>query len=202
MRIVLALLTCFLFLNAETSFAIPAGPQVSSDVSATGTFAGVLTPSDNSNDSLGLFTFGVPSTGLGTGTFIMFSEGRVFTGTINAFGNTDTSSITGILQATYDYTLHTPVTTVTNTNGTTSTSVTYTDLSVTASVHGSMKATVADNTDPFSTTGDEILTGTADLSVDEGKVDSAGKVVITESLSFDVTGYQQSTTATSASTAG
>jgi len=211
MRFVLALLTCFLFLNAETTFAIPAGPVTSEDTSVVGTYAGLLIPEDTSSDtlggsggssgsgfdsqptadSLGLFTMGIPDTGLGSGTFVMFSSGRVYTGTITAFGDPDAGTIHGILEATYNYTL-----------ATTANDGTITDTSVTAGVHGSMDAETQTSYNPFSnSTGTGVrISGEATLDIDQGEVNLDGTPVITDTQKFTVDGVQQSTTASSTGT--
>lgn len=89
----------------------PAKPELS------GSFAGVLvpnpsptptvtvspTPSPTPNDprnSLGVFSINVPSppNALATGTFVLFSHGRVFSGTVQGEADTTNSRLRAILQ--------------------------------------------------------------------------------------------------------
>jgi hypothetical protein len=211
MRIVLSLLTCFVFLQAQT-YAINGGPVTNQDLTATGTFSGLLIPESSgalggsgggtgsgfatqtAANSMGLFTFGLPTSGLGSGSFLMFSEGRVYTGTITAFGDPNSGAIQGILQATYDYTLNTP-TTVTNPDG--SVSNTITNVAVTAGVHGTMAANAEQAAyNPFiinAGTG-ELISGTATLDIDQGQANIDGTPIITSTQQFVVDGLQQDAT--------
>lgn len=199
MRIVLALLTCFLFLNAETSFAIPAGPEVSTAGSVVGTYAGVLLPTgttangaDDSN-TLGLFTASVPSTGLATGTVSIFVSGEAFTGTLDAFADPDSFEISGTITATYPYSVL--VSTTTTSNGTTTTTVSTVD--VQSILNGSLKASVVADSDPFATSTERIQ-GTASLELSQN-VDQNGVPIVKDTLKFTVDGVQQSASATTTS---
>ncbi|MGC3991514.1 MAG: hypothetical protein QM796_17870 [Chthoniobacteraceae bacterium] len=202
MRIALALLTCFLFLNAETSFAIPAGPEVSTAGTVVGTYAGVLLPTGttaNGNDdsnSLGLFTASVPTTGLASGTVSIFVSGEAFTGTLDAFADPDSFEISGTITATYPYAIL--VTTSSTSSGTTTTTTTSVD--VQSILNGSLKASVVADSDPFATSTERIQ-GTASLELSQN-VDANGVPIVKDTLNFTVDGVQQSTTPSTTTTSG
>lgn len=63
-------------------------------------------PPGCATNSLGIFSLVVPTSGLATGTFIMFAQGRVFTGTVRAAADGEKGRIRGILDATFDFTVH------------------------------------------------------------------------------------------------
>src|SRR5271170_7063902 len=97
MKTMLAVLLSFILMEAPV-LALQGGYSLpNSSNGLTGTYAGVLIPSsddvlasnavDIGTNSLGLFTLGVPTTGLGAGTVSIFSVGRTFTGTIQALAD-------------------------------------------------------------------------------------------------------------------
>jgi hypothetical protein len=201
MRILFALLMCLVF-SAAQCFAIKGGPPYPASANLTGTYAGVLqgvfdptTPS--SSNSIGVFSVGVPTTGNATGPFVMFSRGRVFSGTIQGTADPTKASIQGVLNATFNYNLsHT----VTDPFGFT----TVVTIPVTATANGPLEAAVGSfksaKTLSASTT---ILQGTATLNIAEGQVSANGDPIIVSILSLTVSGFKQSNTApTSTTTSG
>src|SRR5207249_3303130 len=56
-------------------------------------------------NSEGIFSITVPSSGTSTGTFVMFSQGRVFSGNIQGTADAGTQKMSGVLHATYDFTV-------------------------------------------------------------------------------------------------
>ncbi|RYD74763.1 MAG: hypothetical protein EOP84_19375 [Verrucomicrobiaceae bacterium] len=117
MNKVLSLLLAFVFLQTQ-AWALTGGPNYNSgsatgNISLLGVYAGALLPSgDESSDEiaaedlatngLGLFALSVPETGLGTGQFVYFSEGRTFTGTITGVADPDKGTLTGLLKGQFD----------------------------------------------------------------------------------------------------
>ncbi|HEX8309698.1 MAG TPA: hypothetical protein VF614_00175 [Chthoniobacteraceae bacterium] len=122
MKPVLSLLVAYSLLQSQ-SWALSGGPvYAGSQQSLVGTYAGALLPSDGGEDEgetatpgeegaavdettvngLGLFTLSVPSSGLGTGTFVYFSEGRTFTGTITGLADPDKGELIGLLKGQFD----------------------------------------------------------------------------------------------------
>lgn len=151
--------------------AIPGDPVPPGDGGTTGT------PSN----AIGLFDLTIPATALATGTFIMFADGVVFSGTIDASGDIDTGIIQGVLQGMYNFTLNT----FDATGAVTATQVT-------AQALGRITAQVSDTTSLFSTSLAR-LTGTANLGINFGTVDvSTLAPVISRTISFDVLGFKQS----------
>ena len=111
MRILLACLLCLVLPTAEC-FAIKGGPPYPAGTQSLSApmracMQGVFDPTNPAaSNSIGIFSLGVPSTGNATGAFVMFSRGRVFTGTAQAFADPQKASLSGVLSATYNYTLY------------------------------------------------------------------------------------------------
>jgi hypothetical protein len=53
-----------------------------------------------SSNTLGLFSFSIPTSGLATGTVVIFVAGRTFTGTISGIGDPNKSTLKGIVRST------------------------------------------------------------------------------------------------------
>lgn len=192
MKALLSSLLCFVLLESQV-FAIHGGPAASAGAAGVaGTYAGLLIPRDDSStgaNSLGLFTFNIGTTGLGTGTSVVFSGGRVFTGTVTAFGDSGNARIQGLIETSFNYTLHVPVTTVTGNPPVSTTTIS--DISVTANATGTFDSFVEPATDIISGTTFRIA-GTAKLNIDQGQVNDDGSPVITDTVEFTVDGVQQS----------
>ena len=169
------------------------GPEYPGANNITGTYAGVLQglfdPTDpRSSNSIGIFSVGVPQTGLSSGAFLMFAQGRVFTGTISGVGSPNASSFKAILNATYNYTRTFAVPSPLG-------SVTFESVEVTATVNGNLNARVQAPralTAPLTAT---LLRGDATLYIDQGEVASNGEPIITGVLLMTVNGFKQSNTA-------
>jgi hypothetical protein len=120
MKQILSFLLCIVLLKAQ-AFAIH-GPLEGSDsgVILVGTYSGTLIPIEagqgtkvfdfdtglqtGNMNTIGLFTVALPTSGIGTGSFVIFTAGRSLAGTITAVGNPNEGSMTGILEATFTYT--------------------------------------------------------------------------------------------------
>lgn len=83
MRPVLASLLCFLLLESQV-FAIWGGPSfgVGGTVDVSGTYSGVLLPSDGVANTLGIFSVGVPTKGFASGAVFVFNDGKLFQGSM------------------------------------------------------------------------------------------------------------------------
>lgn len=115
MNRILSFLLCIVFLKAQV-LAMTGGPNEGSEsaIDVAGTYSGVLIPSNSeatletvggeSLNSLGIFTIRLPKAGFGTGAFLIFSEGVLFSGTMTAVGDSGESSVKAIIEATYEYT--------------------------------------------------------------------------------------------------
>ena len=194
MRILLACLLCLVLPTAEC-FAIKGGPPSPAGANIVGTYAGVMQgvfdpTNPAASNSLGIFSLGVPSTGTASGAFVMFSRGRVFTGTAQAFGDTQKASLRGVLSATYNYTLSTIVTSDTGVR-------TLATVPVTATANGPINANIASSKgSSFRSTTTTILRGDATLSISQGGIQPNGDPTITSILSLVVSGIKQSDVAT------
>ncbi len=194
MKALLGSLLCLIFATSP-AFAISGGPVYSSSSSYVGTYAGVLKGAfdptlqgANSSNSIGVFSLGVPTTGIGTGAFVMFTRGRVFSGNIQANANPNNSALKGVLAATFNYNVQTIST---DSAGVTKIITTP----VTATVNGSMDAKLSTSkTARVSTTTSTIIKGTAFLDIEQGGVTASGDPVINGVISLSVTGFRQSTT--------
>ena len=62
-------------------------------------------PAGCSANSQGIFSINVPDSGLSSGTFVMFSQGRVFSGTIQGTADAGRQMMSAILHATFDFTV-------------------------------------------------------------------------------------------------
>jgi hypothetical protein len=179
-----------LVLGASGCFAISGGPVYPAGTKIVGHYAGVLQgvfdpTNPASSNSVGIFSLGIPTSGLTTGTFLMFAQGRVFTGNVQGSGSPVSSTLQAILTATFNYTLH-------NISSTGE----VTDISVTASVNGTMRAAIqaAKSSSLFGTSA-TLLLGNATLNIDQGGVASTGIPILTGVLSLRVNGFKQSDTA-------
>jgi hypothetical protein len=208
MKTLLAILLSFIISEAPV-FALHGGYTLGGSQSVTGTYAGVLVPTSNDllaadatnfgSDALGLFTLSIPSTGLGSGTVLIFSGADTFTGTIQAVANPNNDTgVEGVLTATYNYNLYVPVTTP-GENGNPPTTTISTE-AVTATAEGPFSASTVSNPNSAGGLGLD-LDGTSQVSVDQGFVNGGnGAPIIIEKITFAVEGFQQSTTASATTT--
>jgi hypothetical protein len=195
MRILFALLMCLVFGSAQC-FAIKGGPPYPASANLVGTYGGVLqgvfdptTPS--SSNSIGVFSVGVPKTGNASGPFVMFSRGRVFSGTLQGTADPTKASIKGVLSATYNFNLSR---TVTDSTGAT----TVVTIPVTATANGPLDAAVGSfKSAKTLSASNTIIQGTATLNIAEGQVAANGDPIIVSILSLTVSGFKQSDTAPS-----
>ena len=201
MKAVLGCLLCLLLTTAQT-FALKGGPVYPAGTNIVGTYAGVLQPTfcprpnpaecGDAQNSIGIFSLGVPSTGNASGNFVMFSRGRVFTGTAQAFGDPQKATLKGIVSATYNYSLYVPVT-ETDENGTTTTR--FETLDVTATAAGPLSAKIANSKSSSFGLSTTLLRGEATLNI-TGGVNATGEPVVTATLGLTVTGVKQSNSVT------
>jgi hypothetical protein len=190
MKILLASLMC-LVLGASQCFAHKGGPTYPAGTNLVGTYAGVLQgvfdpTNPASSNSIGVFSLGVPSTGNAHGSFIMFSRGRIFTGTTNAFADPNHGTLKGILDASFNSNLSRLLTDADGTQH-------IDTISVTATANGPINATVAQSQSAsFFALATTILRGDATLSISQGGVAANGDPIITSVLSLTVSGVKQS----------
>jgi hypothetical protein len=206
MKFLLATLLSFIMMEAPV-LALHGGYSLGASTDVGGQYAGVLIPTsdtllvasatDFGSNALGLFTLSIPNedtTGLGSGSAVIFSNGQTFTGAIQAVPDPDsnTGGIIGILNATFNYTF-------TETEVDAAGDLSTVSSSVTASAQGSFDASVEDNTNAPGGLGVS-LDGTSEVSVNQGFVSgSTGTPIISEQITFAIEGFQQSSVASTTS---
>ncbi len=187
MRILFAALMCIVF-GASECLALSGGPVYPGASTVVGTYAGVLQPTQATDacgaNSLGVFSIGVPKTGIASGAFVMFSQGRVFSGTVRGTADSGRSTLKGILEATFNFTVtrtfFNPVT------GETTTTTTE----VTAQANGNLDTKITDSRDSsFSATR---LNGDARLDISQGRVNNDNSPSVSCSMDLGVIGFKQS----------
>lgn len=208
MKTLLAILLSFIISEAPV-LAIHGGYTLGGAQTVTGTYAGVLIPTSDTllttgsnaatgfgSDALGLFTLSIPTTGLGSGTVVLFSGQQQLFGSIQAIPdpNSTTGGIVGVITATGQ------ITTSSFTDVFFGDTGSFTQ--VTGEASGGLTATATQSTNTISPTGVNI-NGTANMNVDTTVTGTDGttSLVPTESIVFAVDGFQQSAVA-SASTSG
>jgi hypothetical protein len=121
MKRILSFLLSVVFLHVQTAplMAKRGGPDIGGssneqNVDIVGTYSGTLIPTNPEAagtpaldggfvNSLGLFSLGMPLQGPGTGSFVIFTQGVTFTGTITAVGDPGKGTISGLVEGTYDF---------------------------------------------------------------------------------------------------
>jgi hypothetical protein len=99
MKVLLGCLMCLVLTVAQT-FAIPGGPWSTGKglVGVVGTYAGTFQDIVVGSNNLGIFTLSVPQTGLATGTILIFTGERTFSGPITGLADPNTDVLTATLQ--------------------------------------------------------------------------------------------------------
>ncbi len=220
MKRILSFLLCVILLKAQ-AFAIH-GPLEGADSGTilVGTYSGTLIPVDANQgtrvfdlttgeqtgtlNSIGLFTVAVPTSGIGQGSFLIFTEGRSFSGTITAVGDPGTGTLTAILEATYTYTDFLRddngdlVYQATTTNGTTT--IAPQTGTFQSAVRGSLFAKVTSSISNINATTAASgnfgrIAGTAETANVFVGPNGAGELVTDKIVSYTVDGVKQSLTA-------
>ena len=210
---------------ATIAYGISGGPFPAGK-SVVGTYAGVLTPKASpcpsaspspapacsptiapcAANSLGVFSISAPQTGLASGTFVMFAQGRVFSGTIRGTADPQKSTLKGILSARYDFTVSaTPCPCGFGGAGSPCPSPTpaCTEMAqnITALANGSLNADIVTRTNVFTVTATR-LRGTATLDISNGTVDPfTFQQNVDCEMFMKVSGFRQSTTASTSAVA-
>ena len=126
-------------------------------------------------NSQGIFSITVPDSGISDGTFVMFSQGRVFSGTIQGTADAAKERMSAVLHATFDFTV-----TDNSTNPPTTTDVT-------AEANGSLNAKITNRPSRGIR-----LSGLASLGVSQGMVDRNNNLPIpTCEMELSVGGFKQ-----------
>lgn len=224
-RVLLAVLLCQVLVVTQ-AFAIAGGPSVGTPgfsgggaaLDLTGTYSGVLqgltetvpgsgdgsgsnnddTDASAASSAIGLFELRIPAaTAFASGTFLLFADGRVFTGVISAVPDPGSGLIRGILEANFTFNLPPvgaapPVVVTAQALG-----------RLDATVSGASAATVVTPSTTGGATGSTAatstallpLTGTANLDLNFGQVDTGTlQPIVARTLTFSVNGSRISPT--------
>jgi hypothetical protein len=191
MKILLACLMC-LVLGASECFAIDGGPfGGGSQVTVTGTYAGVFVPvivtlspgpppvTAPPDNSLALFTMTIPKQGLASGTVAIFRNGKAYPGTMTASADPDSAQISGVISAIHSQS-------VTSSDGSTTVTFVFDDLA-----NGILKAKIVANTTTTSTASARIRGAKSSITYTTGNTadpsgDSGGPVF------YHIRGFKQS----------
>src|SRR2546421_5587214 len=170
---------CVVFTMTQT-FAISGGPPYPGSTNVVGVFAGVMkpkktpatcpadpstcpdSPSGCSANTLGVFSIGVPNSGLSTGTFVMFSQGRVFSGNIQGVADPGKATLKAVLNATFNFTVTFPSPSPSRT------------VAVTASATGNLNTKITTvSSQTARGAASTRLIGSATMELSQGQVDAA-----------------------------
>jgi hypothetical protein len=199
MKTLLAILLSFIVSEAPV-LAIHGGYTLGGATQLMGTYAGVLIPTSDTllqtgtaatanglgSNSLGLFTLGIPLTGLGSGTVVIFSEAQQLTGSIQALADPRTTgALIGVITATGQ---------VTTGSFNDFFFGNATETQVTGDASGGLTAAVSQGTVSNSPYGIN-LSGTANVTVSTASTGTNGNtnttLTPTESIVFEVDGFLQ-----------
>jgi len=189
MKTPLAILLSFVMTEAPV-LAIHGGYTLGGSIQLMGTYAGVLVPTSDTllqtgsgsqqvatglgSNALGLFTLGLPQTGIGGGTVYLFSQAQQLTGSIQALPDPQNQgTIIGILTATGQ------VTTASFSN------IFFgnaTQSQITGDASGGITAAVSEGT----------VTGTANVTISTTGTSTTNTLTPSESIVFAVEGFLQS----------
>jgi len=206
MKKVLSSLLAFAFIESQ-GLVLAKGPDFSGDgaISTVGTYAGVLVVRSETNPSpnvtsgsaaaIGLFSIGVPASGIANGDAVIFVDGAAYNGNIIGVANPNDDTLTGIVEGTSNFTVPTTTQTGVDANGNPVFTTTQTNIFA----QGNLKTTISQ---PFVPSGTQLLvttgitiSGTAELDL-FSELNQDGTPDVTNTVNFDVDGIQQSATVT------
>ena len=160
----------------------------STDPSIPGDATGISVGGATTSSALGLFDLTVPGVSTATGAFLLFASGQVYTGTISASADPDTGKLQGVLQGADNFSVSTE-------DGTGA----VVQVPISATADGLINANIRATASSSNTTAR--LTGTAVLEISFGGVNpNTFAPIISQTINFNVSGFQQTTASTAAST--
>ncbi len=188
MKILLAVLLCFVLTTSE-SFALKGGPVYpGGGANIIGRYAGVLRPpfcplADPMNcpglNSLGLFTLSLPQIGLGTGAAFIFASGRTLSGTITASGDPNTAALSGVIDTSFIVT-----TSVSSTGG-------FTQITC-ATGAGRVTGKIATKPGAFPSVSSILVKGTASVTTACNTSSSCPTGCVNGNTPYQIEGFKQS----------
>ena len=208
-----------LFFAIAAAYGISGGPQYPGSINVVGTYAGVLTPKASpcpstspepspacvptvascAANSLGVFSIAAPENGLASGTFVMFAQGRVFSGTIQGVADPGTAKLRGVLKAKYDFTVTFTPTPCPEVSPAVSCTPSSRSQQVTALANGNLKAQIS--TSAASSTSGDRISGTATIDISNGTVnEDTFQQNVDCAMFLKVKGFKQSNSTTNIGT--
>ena len=195
MKAIFPLLLCYVLMTSQT-FALSGGPVYRSKTSYIGYYAGtlraivdVLNPDSNNPrfltpNAVGMYNVSIDASANSTGNFLLFLNGIIYNGTVTALVNPTNGKMTGVISATNIFT---------DSTGASNTSV----------ASGVMNAKI----DSGSTSGSSTalrMNGKATLQVnfDVYNGTTLKPTTPTQTLVFNVSGFQQTTITTTTISGG
>jgi hypothetical protein len=188
------LMIVFLQMQVTTVFAKHGGPDFGGSgggIDTVGTYAGTLVPvtstTNSSNtsfsNSIGLFSLGVPDIGVADGACVVFIDGSAYDGTITGVVDPISGKLNGIVDTASTFVLVDPANPTINYR-------VFASGNIEATIRetASFSATSTAVTISFATTR---VKGTAALDV-SSSVDANGAAIVTNSVSYIVDGFKQS----------
>jgi hypothetical protein len=188
------LMIVFLHANVSTAFAKRGGPDIggTQNVDTIGTYAGTMIPifstnpaNTNSSASIGLFSIGVPDLGLAQGACVIFVDGSAYSGTITGVADPLDGQLQGLIDAISNFVLIDPL----------NPTIQY-RVFATGSIEAEIRETVSFgslgtlSTLSFATTR---LEGEAKVDISQS-VDANGAAIVSNTVTFAVDGFKQSST--------
>ena len=198
MKKILSALLVFVFLHVQAQAYAPDYGGIG--FNAVGTYGGVFIPTVGANAaagaaltdlqaaSIGIFSIGVPQTGLPTGSFAIFIDGGAYVGTIIGEVDPAAQTLSAILSGTSTFSVVVDTFIPNGMGGFTISSVTFR-----ISVTGTMKADFTQGANPALGVANQILTGTASVFT-FGQINVDGSPDISATQDYLVNGVQQSGT--------
>ena len=199
MKKVLSLLLSFAFLQAQ-SWAIGGGPGggTTTATAIAGTYSGVLLPAGQTNPSIinqassasiGLFSVGVPSTGIATGAAVAFVDGVAYIGDMIGVADPQKNTLVGIVEATSNFDVVTLIPVVDPVTG----QVTFQQVTTKVFAQGNIQTRISGS--GFAESGNIRLFGKAELDL-FATINPDGTPAITNTVKFQVDGFKQSDSVT------
>ena len=199
MRILIGIMVS-LALPSSQCLAISGGPNVASQISVTGSFAGVLAAKSCDGyvpppgsvarcgaNSIGIFSIVVPQSGQATGPLVIFNQGQTYVGTIKGTADPKKRTLKGLIDASFTYSTQvvSETSVKTETDGTVTDTTKFTNQSYKASAAGEMNARIKSKAQAFATAGIR-LSGDANVeyALTVGSVD--------DEIAYQVIGFKQS----------
>jgi hypothetical protein len=195
MKRVLSFLLMIVFMHAQvsTAFAKHGGPDIGDQatVDTIGTYAGTMVPifetnsaNNNSSASIGLFSVGVPQIGVAEGSCVIFVDGAAFEGTITAVADPIGGELQGLIDAVSVFVVIDSAT-----------GIPY-SIFASGSLQAEIKDTAAGQAVGFQTAATFATTrleGEAKVDI-SSSVDANGNSIVSNTVTFVVDGFKQSST--------